>query len=95
MENFRKIMRLINESGKHRYHATLARSTTVYFAPKKPNHDLLKRTAERLQAWLEIRENIYSEGLFSHINGDSLSRGRAAIMSHNKLQLLQIIPSAF
>lgn len=36
MENFRKIMRLINESGKHRYHATLARSTTVYFAPKKP-----------------------------------------------------------
>lgn len=34
MENFWKMMRLINESGKHRYHATLARSTTVYFAPK-------------------------------------------------------------
>lgn len=36
------MMRLINESGKHGYHATLAWSITVYFAPKYSNNDLLK-----------------------------------------------------
>lgn len=38
----KKKIQLINESGKHRLHATLVQSITVYFAPKTSNNDLLK-----------------------------------------------------
>lgn len=55
----KKMMQLINESGKHRHHATLPSSITVYFAPKDSNNDLLKYSVDICKHGWKSRINFF------------------------------------